>query len=47
MFITAMARSEAAKQVKLGFWVAAGFWVFGLVAIIILVLILRAMGSNY
>jgi len=41
-----MAKSEAAKQVKLGFWVAAGFWVFALVAVIICVLILKAVGSH-
>lgn len=39
--------SEAARQVKLGFWVAAGFWAFGIVAIIICLLILRSMGSHY
>jgi uncharacterized membrane protein YccF (DUF307 family) len=42
-----MAKSEAARQVKLGFWVALGFWVFGLVAIIICILILKAVGSSY
>lgn len=41
-----MAKSEAARQVKLGFWVAAGFWTFGIVAIIIMILIVRAMGST-
>lgn len=41
-----MAKSEAAKQVKLGFWVAAGFWAFGLVAVIICVLILSSLGRT-
>lgn len=41
-----MPKSEAAKQVKLGFWVAAGFWAFGIVAIIIMCLILKSMGSK-
>jgi len=38
--------SDAAKQVKLGFWIAAGFWAFGVVAIIIMVLILKSVGSQ-
>jgi hypothetical protein len=41
-----MPKSEAAKQVKLGFWLAGGFWAFGLVAVIIIVLILRSVGSK-
>jgi hypothetical protein len=41
-----MPKSEAARQVKLGFWVAAGFWVFGLVAVIIVILILKSVGSK-
>lgn len=41
-----MPKSEAAKQVKLGFWVAAGFWAFGIVAVIICILILHSMGRS-
>ncbi len=28
--------SAAASQVKMGFWIAAGFWVFGVIILIIL-----------
>lgn len=41
-----MPKSEAAKQVKLGFWVAGGFWFFGIVAIIVIALVLKAVGSS-
>jgi hypothetical protein len=41
-----MPKSEAAKQVKLGFWVAAGFWAFGLVALVIMMLVLHSVGSS-
>lgn len=38
-----MAKSEAAKQVKLGFYVAAGFWLFGIVVAIFLLMIVMAL----
>lgn len=38
-----MAKSEAAKQVKLGFYVAAGFWLFGIVVSIFLLMIVMAL----
>ena len=38
--------SAAAQQVKLGFYVAAGFAFFSLVLLIISFLVLRAMGSR-
>ena len=41
-----MAKSEAAKQVKMGFFIAGGFWAFGVVAIVIMVLILKSLGSS-
>lgn len=41
-----MAKSEAAKEVKLGFFVAAGFWAFAIVLGILLALMLRAVGSK-
>lgn len=44
--VSEMPKSEAAKQVKLGFFVALGFWVFGVIAIIICILMLRALGSS-
>lgn len=34
--------SSAASQVKMGFWIAAGFWVFGIVMLIILSFAVRA-----
>lgn len=34
--------SSAASQVKLGFWVAAGFWIFGIVLLVILSLAVKA-----
>jgi acyl dehydratase len=41
-----MAKSEAAKEVKLGFFVAVGFWVFGIIAAVILVFVLMALGKR-
>lgn len=41
-----MAKSEAAKEVKLGFFIAAGFWAFGIVLMIILAFALKAVGSR-
>lgn len=35
--------SQAASQVKMGFWIAAGFWVFGIVAAIIVTLAARSL----
>lgn len=35
--------SKAASQVKMGFWVAAGFWIFGVVMLIILGIAMRSM----
>jgi acyl dehydratase len=35
--------SAAASQVKMGFWIAAGFWVFGIVLLIILSFAVRAV----
>jgi hypothetical protein len=37
--------SQAAQQVKLGFWVAVGFWIFAIVMCIILLLILGSFSS--
>jgi hypothetical protein len=37
--------SEAAKQVKFGFWIAAGFWAFFIVLAFILLLCIRALGE--
>jgi acyl dehydratase len=38
-----MAKSEAAKEVKLGFFVAAGFWVFIIVIGIIMAFAVKAL----
>ena len=35
--------SKAATEVKMGFFIAAGFWAFGLVMVVILALALRAL----
>jgi hypothetical protein len=35
--------SAAASQVKMGFFIAAGFWVFGVVALILLALAGKAL----
>lgn len=35
--------SQAAKDVKLGFWLAAGFWVFGIIVLIFVALAARAL----
>lgn len=35
--------SAAASQVKMGFWIALGFWLFGIVALVILSLGVRAI----
>jgi hypothetical protein len=37
--------SEAARQVKFGFWVAGGFWLFFIVVSIFLILAVRAIGK--
>jgi len=34
--------SAAASQVKMGFWIALGFWLFGIVMLIILSLAVKA-----
>lgn len=38
--------SQAAKDVKFGFWVAAGFMVFGLAASIIVAMSMYALGRS-
>jgi hypothetical protein len=38
--------SKAASQVKMGFWIAAGFWVFGVVAMILVGLAARSVISG-
>lgn len=35
--------SAAAKQVKMGFFVAAGFWIFGIILLIFLTLAIGAL----
>lgn len=34
--------SQAAKDVKLGFWLAFGFWIFGIIMLVIVLLATRA-----
>lgn len=41
-----MPKSEAAKTVKFGFWLALGFFTFYIVAAIILLFALRALSSD-
>jgi len=38
--------SQAAKDIKFGFWVAAGFAVFGIAASIILAMSMMAIGRG-
>jgi len=38
--------SKAASQVKMGFWIAAGFWVFGIVLMILVGLAARSVLSG-
>jgi hypothetical protein len=38
--------SNAATNVKFGFWIAAGFWLFALVAGVVLMLCLRALSDT-
>ncbi len=38
--------SQAAKDVKFGFWVAAGFVIFGIAASIILAMSMYAVGAR-
>lgn len=40
-----MAKSEAAKEVKLGFFVAAGFWIFFIILGIIAAFMLKALAK--
>lgn len=35
--------SKAANDVKMGFWIAAGFWIFLLVMAVVMILVLRAV----
>lgn len=35
--------SQAAKDVKLGFWLAGGFWLFGIIMLVVLALCARAL----
>jgi hypothetical protein len=37
--------SEAAKQVKFGFWIAAGFWLFMIIVCVFLMLAVKALGN--
>lgn len=34
--------SNAANTVKMGFWIAAGFWVFGIIMLVVLMLVMRS-----
>ena len=41
-----MAKSEAAKQVKLGFFVGAGLWLFAIVLMVMLMFVLGSLGGK-
>lgn len=38
--------STAASQVKMGFWIAGGFWLFGLVMLVFVAMAVRALSSS-
>lgn len=38
--------SQAATQVKMGFWIAAGFWIFGVVMLVFVAMGIRALSSS-
>lgn len=37
--------SNAANTVKMGFWIAVGFWVFGIIMLVVLMLVMRSFKS--
>lgn len=38
--------SKAAQDVKMGFWLAGGFWLFGIVIVVMILIVTRALMSG-